>query len=90
MGRGSDIGYSRILSRLNERDPGFQICQDEIIPMVALGTLFKVVIPLREHWLSTWPTSFQSGWLIWYIDVFRMAGGSGAAACKAEEAIILI
>jgi hypothetical protein len=35
--------------------------QDKMTPNFAFGTTFEVEVLSREHWLSTWPITFQSG-----------------------------
>jgi hypothetical protein len=49
---GSDIGHTQNLTQLLESDHVLQMGQDKMTLMIVL-----VEIILREHWLSTWPTT---------------------------------
>jgi hypothetical protein len=42
-------GMARILTQLMDSDPLFQMGQDKIIAVIAVGTPFKVEVLLREH-----------------------------------------
>jgi hypothetical protein len=65
-----------------ESDSVFQMGHKKITPMTAFGTLFKVEILSRKHWLSTWPMTLQSKGLILYMNSNRMmAGVSGVGVC---------
>jgi hypothetical protein len=45
------MGHAWILTQLMELDPLFQMGQDKMIPVITVGTLFKVEVLLREHLL---------------------------------------
>jgi hypothetical protein len=77
---------------LNEKDPVFQMGQDKMKPRIAFETSFEVVVPLCEHWLSTWPTLLHFGGLMWYPDGSRRLAfsfGIHATAFQVEMSAIL-
>jgi hypothetical protein len=62
LGRGSHIELAQTHAWLMELNPAIQVGQGEMKPRIALGTSFKMEIPLHEHWLSQ-PMILQSSGL---------------------------
>jgi hypothetical protein len=76
------VEHAQIFAWLSEVDPLFQVGQDKMMPVITLGTPFKVEIPLQQHWLSTWPTALLFRVVNWHTDAFRKASRSGAGICE--------
>jgi hypothetical protein len=83
-GRGSDGSCPDPCLTNSPQGSVFQMHQDKMISVIALGAPFKVEIPSCEHWLSIWPVILQFKGLVWCTDRCRMAGRCMRAETRKE------